>query len=680
VLAEERPGYTLGSMAPDDPRASKGVRHWVRVLAIVLGTLLAYSPSLPGSFIWDDNDYVTENPYVTDDPLLARDEALTKIWTPGETHQYYPLVYTTFWLEVKAWGLEPLGFRLVNILIHIASALLLWRICARLAIPGGWAVGMVFALHPLQVESVAWITERKNVLSGFFYLASALAYLRFHAGRKWGSWAFAFALFGAALLSKSVTCSLPAALILAMLWRRDRVGARELLPLVPFFAVGLLAAWNTAHIEHANVGARGALFEASFLERLLNSGRILLFYPWKLLWPEPLLFNYPRWDGGVTLVNAACLALVVALFAWAAARFRAGRRGLFLALAFYAGTLFPALGFVNVYPMRFSWVADHFAYLATIGIFLAVIPFVRVRLGKDRKRLAGGLLWLVATGFTYHQASVWKDSGTLYRYTVEHNEDAWLCHSLIATELLRSSGIAEAQGDPGAREELEQALVHLERAEATEPNDFLVQHNLSSALRRLGRTELALEHSRRAVELLPSWAEASANHALNLREVGREAESAQWARNALEQHAANYAAHWILAEHYFEARNYSPALQHHEAAFLYAPSGLQRRVAGARLAYFLAAADDARLRDPQRALALGQELAAEGGGNVPTLIRARAAALAQLGQVEEAAATARQLLEAVGGMRGSLSEEIEREVVRLEEELAAYERGEAFVR
>lgn len=667
-------------MPTEDPRAPKRVRYWLRVLAIVLGTLLAYSPSLPGSFIWDDNDYVTENPYVTDDPLLAREDALEKIWTPGETHQYYPLVYTTFRLEVLAWGLEPLGFRLVNVLIHIASALVLWRLGARLAIPAAWGIGMVFALHPVQVESVAWITERKNVLSGFFYLASALVYLRFHERRNWAAWGFAFVLFGAALLSKSVTCSLPAALILAMLWRKDRVGPRELLPLVPFFAVGLLAAWNTAHIEHANVGARGALFEASFLERLVNAGRILLFYPWKLLWPEPLLFNYPRWDGGVTLANVASLGAVLALFAWGLARWRAGRRGLFLALAFYAGTLFPALGFVNVYPMRFSWVADHFAYLATIGVFLAVIPFVRMQLCKDRKRLAGGLLWLVLMAFTYHQASIWRDAGTLYRHTVEHNDDAWLCHSLLATDLLRSSGIAEAQGDPGAREELEQALVHLERAEETEPNDFLVQHNLSTALRRLGRGELALEHSRRAVELLPTWAEASANHALNLRDAGREAESAEWARRALEHHEANYAAHWILAAHYFEAGNYPLALRHHEAAFQYAQNGLQRFDSGARLAYFLAVVADERLRDPERALALGEELAAEGGGNVPTLIRARAAALARLGQVEEAAATARRLLEAVRAMGGNLSEEIQREVAGLEEELGAYERGEAFAR
>jgi protein O-mannosyl-transferase len=132
-------------------------------LLLVVAVLIAYLPALQGGYIWDDNRYVTEN------PILPQPDGLAAIWTdPGATIQYYPMVFTTFWLEYRLWGLNPLGYHATNILLHALSALLLWAILRRLAVPGAWLAAALFALHPVHVESVAWVTERKNVLSGLF--------------------------------------------------------------------------------------------------------------------------------------------------------------------------------------------------------------------------------------------------------------------------------------------------------------------------------------------------------------------------------------------------------------------------------------------------------------------------------------------------------------------------------
>jgi hypothetical protein len=269
----------------------------VPAIAIVVLTLIAYWPVFGAGFIWDDDSYVTDN------ALVQSVDGLGKIWIPRQTPQYYPAVFTTFWIEHQLWGLNPLGYHIVNVLLHALNAILVWRLCVFLKIPGAWLIAAVFAVHPINVESVAWITERKNVLSGAFYLAAAISYLKFDderdtrhaAGVAWRSYALSLVLFVLALLSKTVTCSLPAALILMMLWQRKRITIARVLPLIPLFVVGLILALNTAGIEREHVGADGPNFAFSMADRMLIASRGLLFYPWKIFWPHPLMFIYPRW-------------------------------------------------------------------------------------------------------------------------------------------------------------------------------------------------------------------------------------------------------------------------------------------------------------------------------------------------------------------------------------------------
>jgi hypothetical protein len=354
----------------------------IRALALVVMTLVAYAPALRDGFVWDDDQHVTENPTLTS---LA---GLQRIWLdPTALPQYYPMVHTTFWVERHLWGLRPFGYHLVNVLLHLANAFLLWYLLEHLAVRGAWLAAAIFALHPVHVESVAWITERKNVLSGLFYLLAGACFLRFlgllgGVTRRWSWYVAGFVLFLCALLSKTVTATLPLALFLVLWWKRDRVRGRDVAPLVPPLAVGVAFGLVTLWIERHHVGAQGDLFTLSPLSRWLLAGRALWFYASKIVWPSRLSFFYPRWPvdpavGWQYLFPLAAASVVVSL--WVARR-RIGKAPS-AAVAFFAVTLFPALGFFDVYPMRFSWVADHFVYLASAGLIALVAAAVGWRDG-----------------------------------------------------------------------------------------------------------------------------------------------------------------------------------------------------------------------------------------------------------------------------------------------------------
>ncbi|MHC4081279.1 MAG: hypothetical protein ACYSU2_08170, partial [Planctomycetota bacterium] len=286
---------------------------------LVLMTLAAYWPATSCGYIWDDDDYVHQN------VLLRSTGGLGEIWLDvGATPQYYPLVHTSYWLEYRLWEDDPRGYHVVNILLHALGAVLLWRVLKRLGVPGAWVAAAVFALHPVHVESVAWITERKNVLSGVFYLGSALLYLRFtlRTGEDRPSrwlYAGALALFVCALLSKTVACSLPAALLLVLWWKRGHIGWQDARLLAPFFALGVAFGLLTIWMEVHRVGAEGATWNLTFIDRCLIAGRALGFYAGKLIWPWPLMFVYPRWQINASAwwqytFPAAAAAVVVGLW------------------------------------------------------------------------------------------------------------------------------------------------------------------------------------------------------------------------------------------------------------------------------------------------------------------------------------------------------------------------------
>lgn len=471
---------------------SPGLDRWpaVAVFALFfLAALVAYFPALHGDFLWDDAGHVTN-------PALQSWSGLMRIWfEPGVTQQYYPLLHSAFWLEHKLWGDAVTGYHLVNILQHALAATLFGLLLRRLAVPGAWLAAGLFLLHPVCVESVAWICEQKNTLSLVLYLGAALAYLRFDGERSPRRYAVATLLFVCALLTKTVTASLPAALLVVFWWQRGRLDwRRDVLPLLPWFVLGAGGGLFTAHFERALIGAQGADFGLGALDRLVLAGRVFWFYLGQLAWPFELIFVYPRWsiDAGVWwqwLFTAAGLGLLGGLVWWS----RRSRGPLAAALLF-GGSLFPVLGFVNVYPFIFSYVADHFQYLASLAVFaLAGAGLSRLprRGGTITATLLAGLFGVL----TWHQAANYRDNVTLYEATLRRNPDAWLAHHNLAILLVD-------RGQPDA------ALPHIERTLALRPDYAEALNNLGNCLTQLGRPAEALAPLERAIQLQPKYAAA----------------------------------------------------------------------------------------------------------------------------------------------------------------------------
>ena len=328
---------------------------------------LAYQPAWHAGFIWDDDAHVTP-------PELRSWHGLWRIWFEvGAVQQYYPLLHTASWLEFPLFGENPAGYHLVNIGVHAVNAVMLWLILRRLQVPGAQLAAGIFALHPVMVESVAWITELKNTLSGLFFLGAALAYLRFDADRRKRWYATALGLFTLALLSKTTAATLPAALLVVFWWQRGRLAwARDFQPLLPFFFLGAADGLFVAWVEWQVVGAQGADFAFTFVERGLIAGRAIWFYLGRLFWPAELIFMYPRWlvsqaDAGQYVFPAAVLGGLATC--WLARR---RSRAPLAAALFFVGTLFPVLGFLNVYMFVFSFVADHLQYMACVGVIAIV--------------------------------------------------------------------------------------------------------------------------------------------------------------------------------------------------------------------------------------------------------------------------------------------------------------------
>jgi Flp pilus assembly protein TadD len=486
--------------------------------------LAAYRPAWHGQLLWDDDAHVTRSE-------LRSWDGLRRVWFDlGSTQQYYPLVHSVFWLQFKLWEDHPLGYHLLNIGLHALSAFLLALILRRVRVPGALLAAFVFALHPVHVESVAWITELKNTLSGAFYLGAALAYLYFDHGRQRRFYGAALTLFVLALLSKTVTATLPVGLLVLLWWHRGKLNwRRDVVPLTPFFILGAAGGLTTAWVERTFIGAQGADFNLTFIERCLVAGRAVVFYLSKLAWPANLSFMYPRWnvDESLWWQYAYPLAVAGALGASWLARRRS--RAPLAALLYFGVTLGPALGFLNVYPFRYSFVADHFQYLASIGIIAlaaaALVSLLVHQTGVATVRTE--TILILALGIplavlTRNQSRQYIDAETLYSETLRRNSQCWLCHENL--------GIIELHRSPSA---LERAAARFEAALRINPNDAQVHNNLGTTWMQMGRLEAAVQEHTLAVRLAPWYAEAYGNLGADLQQLGRLEEAAEAYRHAL---------------------------------------------------------------------------------------------------------------------------------------------------
>jgi tetratricopeptide (TPR) repeat protein len=481
----------------------------VSEVLIFCATVVAYLPALSGDFIWNDSDYVTA-------PALRTLDGLARIWTePGATQQYYPLLHSAFWVQHRLLGDHPLGYHMVTLLLHAGSALLFGLILRRLlagdrAQPDAgvaWLGALLFALHPVHVESVAWITEQKNTLSLAFYLAAAAVYLRFDEMRRPRTYAAALALFVASLGCKTVTATLPAALLVIFWWKRGRLGwRRDVRPLLPWLALGAVAGLFSSWVEQTFLGAKGENFDLPALGRVLVAGRAIWFYAGKLIWPFGLNFVYPRWtvDAAVWwqwLFPLGVLAVGVALWA-----LRRRTRGPLAAYLLFVGSLFPVLGFVNLYGARYSWVWDHWQYLPDLGLLALAAAGLTAgwRLATPHVGWLGpGLVAAFAVllgALTWSHCGMFHDNETLYRATLARNPGCWLAHNNL--------GLAWAQM-PGR---LKDAIAQYQEALRVEPDCAEAHNNLGVAWSKLpGRLEDAIVQYQEALRLQPDYAEAHNN-------------------------------------------------------------------------------------------------------------------------------------------------------------------------
>jgi tetratricopeptide (TPR) repeat protein len=423
----------------------------VLALLLVLAAILPELPALHGEFQWDDEVHVSQNANLHDVRGLAR------TWTdPTSNIQYYPLSMTAFWVEYQCFGVENLaGYHLVNMLLHAVNVVLVWIMLRRLRIPWAWLAALVFAVHPLVVESVAYISELKNLLSGLFTLLATLAWLRWSdspARPRWGMLAACLLAFLAALLAKSTACTFPVVMLLIEWWRNGRISRRQWIASVPLLLVGIALGLLFSHVEHEHVGAAGAAFEFGVGERLLIASRAVCFYAMKIVWPSHLLVVYPRWDKNTgAWVNYWFMAVVLGVLALAWVLREKWGRGFLVAALLFIVLLAPALGFISYFPMLFTFVANHYVYLAMVPFIvgiLAVIRLIAARLHMPARWAEPALAVLslvVLTPLTCVQAARWQTKVLLWEPAAAVQPDSWYVTANLANGYVEHGQFAEAR-------------------------------------------------------------------------------------------------------------------------------------------------------------------------------------------------------------------------------------------
>ena len=513
-------------LTPQDPRAA---------LVLCLLAALCYLPViLWGGFVWDDEIITGAEPVRTM-------SGLWRIWLSpreieGEKH-YWPLVYTTFWLEHKLWGFNPVGYHVVNVGLHCINSLLVWCLLWRLGVRGAWFIAAIFAVHPVHVESVAWVIERKDLLSALFYLSAVAIWLPFlgqpsaqgHpesvppvasepalADASRGRYLLALVLFVAGMLSKSIVITLPAALLILCWWKHGRVTFDDLRRVLPFFAAGFgiaVADW----FYYKSI--EDIAFDYSPVERALIAARALWFYVGKLLWPAELAVIYPRWEIRATdpaawayPIAAAILVALLWLF-----RQRIGR-GPLAGVLFFAVTLSPVLGFVDFGYMQFSFVADRYQYLAGLGVIAVLAGAAAYHAGRlpvARRRTVRAItvvVLAVLAVLSSRQAVLYAGGSLLFSHVIALNSQARGAHHNLGVAYIRQGRYEEAR-------DLLQVAIEID------PDNAKTWSGLGSAWFGMGRIKEARRHFEHALFLDPDLKVARDN----LEEVHRTERETAWA-------------------------------------------------------------------------------------------------------------------------------------------------------
>jgi tetratricopeptide (TPR) repeat protein len=547
--------------SPEEARSGRDFLLWGGLILLAALTIFS-KPMMQGAFIWDDDRYVEQ------DRNLRTSQGLADIWTKigithGGTIQYYPLTFTSFWIEYQLFGggvwppQAGSGFarelHVTNVVLHAIGAILLWFLLRQLGLPGSWVIAAIWAIHPVQTESVSWISERKNVLCGVFYFGSILAFMRAMGWRvRWpvekppdeppgagaifasGFYWLSFVLFICAMLSKTIACTLPAVLLVLLWWKQGRITLKQILATVPFFVVGIGLSLLTASIETAaptagGVGAIGEEWKLTILQRILVAGRAVWFYAWKLIWPADLAFIYPRWhvDPHIAWQWAFPIAVVVVLAALLLLVKWIGR-GPFAACAIFVGTLIPALGFVNFYPMKYSFVADHFQYLAAPALIALIVVLIAhatrwiAQKAPATPYVLAGVVLVILAILSVMQSGIYVGQVALWQDTVGKNPDSSMTHYNYGLSLAHAADDFDAaQQENEALATRKLAFAQFAKTIELKPDHDRAWAMMGASLLKRNEPAKSLPNFERALSINPGNIEAMLGRAIALRSLKR---------------------------------------------------------------------------------------------------------------------------------------------------------------
>jgi tetratricopeptide (TPR) repeat protein len=684
------------------------IQAWLPGLLLVVITFIAYGPIWHAGFIWDDDKFLTDN------AVVKSADGLYRLWFTASTPDYYPLTFSMLWVEWRIWGSHPLGYHLVNVLLHALSAVMVWRVLQRLNIPGALLAAAIFALHPVNVESAAWISEGKNTLAMFCYGVTLLLWLEFEDTRRWRWYAAAVAAFALALFAKTAVAPLPVVLLCMAWWRRGRVGWRDVGRSVPFFVVSGAISCVTVWFHYHRAIGNEIVRSDSFWSRLAGAGRAIWFYLYKAVLPLKLIFIYPRWQiDARSALSYVPLLLLAAVFVLCWRYWRGWGRAVFFALAYFVVMLLPILGFLNIYFMRYSLVADHWQYFAIIGPIALAGAVIR-------KPVVAAALLIILGALTWRQCEMYANIETLWRATIRLNPGCAMAHGNLGNELAEKGHLDEAvvqiqkaleinPDDPEMHRNLaiafskqgrmDDAIAQYQKTLELQPNDEEAHVNLGTAFYRLGRTDEAISQFQTALEIQPDSAEAYNNlgncflhlgrlddaiaqyeKAISLKPDLAEAENNLGAclyhQGKMDEAIAHYQraveiqpdyanGHANLSQALLRKGDFGGAIEQLQQALQFKPDdpGIQ-----SNLAWLLATCPQASLRDGNLALQLAMA-ANDRAGNNPLYLHTLAAAYAEVGRFPDAIQNVQKAIELArtAGQQGLVS--------HLNEELERYQKG-----
>ena len=726
--------------------------EWFWAALLIAFVFIAYVKVFRADFIWDDESHLTQNPCVVG-PL-----GLKEIWTSTQA-VYYPLVLTTFWTLHKFIGLNPFPYHLLNVLLHAASAILLWRILQLLKIRGAWLGAALWALHPVMVQSVAWVTELKNTQSCLFYLLSIFFFLKWNEAPRttristiedkeemfpnhprnpcYPRFILSLFFFVLATLSKPSVVMLPVVLALCLWWWRGRIGWKDAVSLIPFLLISALASAWTIWEQKFHASAVGPEWAQSWPERLIIAGRAIWFYLAKLFWPHPLIFIYPRWEIHPSQWMAY-LPLLAATAGLIVLRLLPGKSGraAFFAAAYYVISLLPVLGFFDVYFFRYSFVSDHFQYLASMG----PLALAGAAMTEGFGRLAGaaslsrGVVFLrvglctivlvLLAVLTWQQSATYHDLITLYTRTLAKNPSCWMAHYNLGIALHDRGETDDAMTHYreaialrplyveahynlarllAEKHEFADAIDHYEAALTINPTDAEAHNNLGVTLFQSGRVDDAIAHYEKALVIRTDYADASCNLADALLSKGD-------IDGAIARYLAcvavlpnNADAQYNLASALFRKGRTDEAIAHYQKTLELIPQNAdahanlgsaflakgriedaiaqyrealriapQNVAALSNLAWLLATSSDPSLRSGQESVLLAEQASRLSSGNRPLILRILAAAYAEAGRFDDARDTANQALQAADNQGNVALSDV------LRKEIGLYEAGRPY--